>query len=230
MVNWILHQFRVPELKMPLKWSNNNHESIPHKNSSSKQAQQQEQKVQSPQSNSSLLENKYGAIRKVVNTQTKKEQVQLDPTQYGAIRKVLNTKAKMDQNQQNCNQYVFIRNVGIFSSIGCFLNFQHFSQPKKDYFLNFPENITCIYFKNKKFLNRKFDFWILNWWLILQDFVCTGFFNLQTLSKFLTKMFLINQYWMYLRNLKSTESKKEQDRRYPDIKLATVKRQKICRK
>ena len=133
-------------------------EPIPHKNSSSKQAQQQEQKVQSPQSNSSLLENKYGAIRKVVNTQTKKEQVQLDPTQYGAIRKVLNTKAKMDQNQQNCNQYVFIRNVGIFSSIGCFLNFQHFSQPKKDYFLNFPENITCIYFKNKKFLNRKFDF------------------------------------------------------------------------
>ena len=36
-------------------------ESIPHINSSSKQAQQQEQKFQSPQSNSSLLQNKYGA-------------------------------------------------------------------------------------------------------------------------------------------------------------------------
>ena len=36
-------------------------EFIPHKNSSSKQAQQQEQKVQSPLSNSSLLQNKYGA-------------------------------------------------------------------------------------------------------------------------------------------------------------------------
>ena len=124
-------------------------ESIPHKNSSSKQTQQQEQKVQLPQSNSSLMQNKYGAIRKVVNTQIKMEQVQLDPTQYGAIRKVLNTKTKKDQNQQNCNQYGFIRNVRIFYSIGCFLNSQHVSQPKKDRFLNFPENITCIYFKKK---------------------------------------------------------------------------------
>ena len=46
--------------------------------------------------------------------QTKKDQVQLDPTQYGAIRKVLNTKTKNDQNQRNCNQYGFIRNDGIF--------------------------------------------------------------------------------------------------------------------
>ena len=83
------------------------------------QQQQQTPAVESiPHKNSSLLQNKYGAIRK--------EQVQIDPTQYGAIRKVLNTKTKKDQNQRNCNQYGFIRNVVVFL-YGMFPKFSVFS-------------------------------------------------------------------------------------------------------